>query len=331
MFCKILISIFLLFCSTSSISSSSSSNDINTQYFDKLNKNDRINILNDAIKQIILSSNKKTLLHEQHSDLSINNSVKSIIRAICPKDLKSNNRLGCCRPSHLRILNNIMIKDGKIITFQSNEGQLPRLRSITLRKETHFNMKVENSKQNYRNAGCSSYINGTLHVMGKFTSNNLFHVLNDNVMPLLALIVYDIHLETDHLYLPRLALTGWQPLSKSDEMPHIKMISDILSENIDIKKANGMCFSRLIWGDGPRLIYNHAFIALRREVAQLLRNLVKNLYNPPMPQNFNNASGIISLSSNPLVKVSRPKNLLLFNNMKVVIFSRGTTGNGIYR
>jgi hypothetical protein len=187
MFCIIFLKIFLLFCSTSSFSSSSSSNDIKTQYFDKLNKNDRINILNDAIKQIILSSNKKTELHEQHSDLSVKNIFKSIIRSICPNDLKSNNRLGCCRPSHLRILHNVMIKDGKIITFQSHEGQLPRIRSIILRKETHFNMKVESSKQNYLNASCSSYVNGTLHVMGKFTSNNLFHALNDNIMSLLGM------------------------------------------------------------------------------------------------------------------------------------------------
>jgi hypothetical protein len=72
-------------------------------------------------------------------------------------------------------------------------------------------------------------------------------------------------------------------------------------------------------------------IALRRQVAQLLRNLVKNLYNPPIPPNFNEMNDLSSLSSNHFLSVFRSNNQLILNNMKVVIFTRGTTGKGIYR
>lgn len=76
-----------------------------------------------------------------------------------------------------------MIENGKIILFK-NPGDtkgcgkaldLPSIPSIVQRKIISFTMKTEGRLEKFPSSLCKGYVNGTLHVYGRQTTQNLFH------------------------------------------------------------------------------------------------------------------------------------------------------------
>lgn len=53
--------------------------------------------------------------------------------------------------------------------------RLPPIVSLVRRQNRPFNMQVERRISNFADAKCRSYFNGTLHVMGRLTTQNLYH------------------------------------------------------------------------------------------------------------------------------------------------------------
>lgn len=121
---------------------------------------------------------------------------------------------------------------------------------------------------------CSRYFNGTLHVIGISTTSNLFHVFADNILNHLATIVMDAYLYPELLHLPRKILiypgfyVGNAPLN-DHPVEHFKLLFQTFSGGkITLSEAEGMCFRRIIWGQGNNLYYvewslfNFAFTSL---------------------------------------------------------------------
>lgn len=99
-------------------------------------------------------------------------------------------RLACCSQSNggVVFLKNVQIKGGKLVFFNDQataltnlDGsariphRLPPIPSVVRRKNMPFNMPVEHKNYSFVNAKCKSYFNGTLHVTGRSTTQNLYH------------------------------------------------------------------------------------------------------------------------------------------------------------
>lgn len=144
------------------------------------------------------------------------------------------------------------------------------------------------------------------------------NVVNDNILALFSQIVLDKHIEPLYSILPRFALiVGGQ---ERVIVPHMRLLNLVFNETFSIQQLNsGFCVKRVVWGIGPRLIYNDALIRLRRETADFVRELVRKFYHPVMPAEF-------SISGN-----SVPREDLLLRRgrqIRIVIMSRGHTGQG---
>jgi hypothetical protein len=109
----------------------------------------------------------------------------SSIETICnrfPEDSKERKRTVCCTPSDTRVLRNVKIQENRIILFNVSSKERVKetsLHPITLTKPQqtlHFTMKLQYNDGLFNESiGCKSYYNGTLHVVGKFTTHNVYH------------------------------------------------------------------------------------------------------------------------------------------------------------
>ncbi len=187
-------------------------------------------------------------------------------------------------------------------------------------------MPVERRKADFSSAKCKTFINGTLHVVGTFTTNNLFHAgmcalccfvvqyreqlfsdydspfsltVNDNLLPLLSQLLLDGYLHPEYLQLARSQLVDFQSGSDPDSVPHMALLKEIIPYAVQyspyasrgsaagrLPAGTGLCVKRVVWGSGARLIYNHLLVRLRRESVQLLRELMIHVYKPPVPLPF---------------------------------------------
>jgi hypothetical protein len=103
-------------------------------------------------------------------------------------------RVACCGTSNGNVLylNNVQISRGKLV-FYTGDGaspgssanldgssrlppsQLPPITSLVRRKVTEFRLPLELRASNFTQAKCTSYFDGTLHVIGRQTTQNLYH------------------------------------------------------------------------------------------------------------------------------------------------------------
>ena len=140
-----------------------------------------------------------------------------------------------------------------------------------------------------QDAGCrpQDVVDGTLHVMGRSTAHNLFHALNDNVLPFLAHVVQDAYLAPHWAHRPRhiLFTPHAQRMHTRDspgaaaagrDVPHMQLL-ELAADKIvrlppsaSAHAATGtaagqqrLCYRRVVWGSGPRLLYNHALVQVR--------------------------------------------------------------------
>ena len=102
-------------------------------------------------------------------------------------------RVACCPNVNggILYLHNVQVLNGKIVFFtgrSEHDGRnldgtakypavlkLPPIKSVIRRKVTEFSLPVEVRNQNFPIADCKSYFNGTLHVIGRQTTQNLYH------------------------------------------------------------------------------------------------------------------------------------------------------------
>jgi hypothetical protein len=117
-------------------------------------------------------------------------------------------RLACCSSVNggVLYLNNVQFTGGRIVSFagvRDNNGYnldgtsrtppsaLPAINSVTRRKVKEFTLRTETKAEALSPSNCTSYFNGTLHVLGRQTTQNLYHVCklphaqNDRVSSLL--------------------------------------------------------------------------------------------------------------------------------------------------
>ena len=116
----------------------------------------------------------------------------------------------------------------------------------------------------------------------------LIHIIksvNDNIIPLLSQIVLDLIFRHNMINRPRALLEGFQPTDR-EELKQLSIMHSIVPSVFTLQSINNMCFHTVIWGNGMKLIYTHLLSALRRVVADLLREVIAIAYQPPNPFTF---------------------------------------------
>jgi hypothetical protein len=77
-------------------------------------------------------------------------------------------------------------------------------------------------------------------------------------MPLVSQILQDAITDPEFLYLPRKLLTYKPTVNKGDVVfddwkpaPHLSLMDHVISDGkLDVMNAAGMCFRRIVWGNG---------------------------------------------------------------------------------
>ena len=164
--------------------------------------------------------------------------------------------------------------------------ELPEVQSVVRRQTSGFRLPVEQRAKSFdpddRTVCPGGYFNGTLHVMGWLTAQNLFHVVNDNLLRLMSQVVLDAYVSPELLYLPRAQLEGFQGRDK-EALPHMQLLKTAIPRSFTPRSASGMCFRRVVWGGGAWLVYAHVLGRLRLESADLLREVALLGHAPPDP------------------------------------------------
>lgn len=173
-------------------------------------------------------------------------------------------------------------------------------------------------------------------------------LVNDNVLPLLTLVVMDAILQRDMLLAPRAQLIGFHPPADPEQVPHLAALLDAaLPQSFTVGgSAEGVCFRRVAWGGGIKVVYQHLLGAVRRLSSDLLRELVLQAFSPPSPYEHV-PYNVPSLKSKDMDKGKRVVAKSKMHNMvpssesltmptstgerrpmNIVIYSRGNAGGG---
>ena len=162
---------------------------------------------------------------------------------------------------------------------ESRKIILPPLKHIRYRKVSHSQLAVGYAPSSSTFQGSckgKTIYDGTLHVFGQVTTHNHFHVIHDNILPYYAHVVLDSYIAPEFLMKKRAVLMGISLPAK--HAPHYQVLHDSFDDVFNIKNIHNMCFRRVLWGNGPRLLYHHALVLLRRFSTELLRNAVIDIY-----------------------------------------------------
>lgn len=111
--------------------------------------------------------------------------------------------------------------------------------------------------------------------------------VNDNIVPLLSLIVLDAFVKPELLFAERALLTGFHPAPDREQVPHLAaLLSAAVPKTFAMGpggSAEGTCFRRVAWGGGVKVMYQHLLGAVRRLSAALLREITIREFDPPNP------------------------------------------------
>jgi hypothetical protein len=105
----------------------------------------------------------------------------SSMTGVCGDQIDSDTvkRTACCTPSDVKHLYDVLVHNGKFVLFSDkpqSSVKLPAVTSVKTQQKVNYNVDIE-----YRNEAfvplthCTSYFNGTLHVVGKSTIKNVYH------------------------------------------------------------------------------------------------------------------------------------------------------------
>ena len=93
-------------------------------------------------------------------------------------------RTGCCQPTDVRHLYNVMISKGKMVFFDGTGSKtgskaaiplLPKIKSLKTQHTYEFNMPIERTSEFFPPKQCKKIFEGTLHVIGRSTAKNVYH------------------------------------------------------------------------------------------------------------------------------------------------------------
>ena len=196
--------------------------------------------LNTAIQEI--SSKWKEIL-SQVAVISHNVSDYSDVTGQCGevKETGDHGRVACNRPAKVKLIYNVKVDSNGITLYYGGASSssvanglmhtsLPGIESVYHRTTTTFNLRVRRSKEVFSPDLCSHYVDGTLHVMGRQTTDNVFHALNDNVLPLASQVILDMAMQSGFLTKPRYLLYVGSNSPKAAthdaaQVPHISLLS----------------------------------------------------------------------------------------------------------
>ncbi len=148
----------------------------------------------------------------------------------------------------------------------------------------------------------------------------------------------DAILQKDLLFAPRAQLVGFHPPADPEQVPHLAaLLNAALPLSFTVGgSAEGMCFRRVAWGGGVKVVYQHLLGAVRSMSSDLLRELVLQAFDPPSPylnipykatdaeKKKNSATESLFTGTSLTVTTEtggrRP--------MNIVIYSRGNAGGG---
>jgi len=150
----------------------------------------------------------------------------------------------------------------------------------------------------------------------------------------------DAILQKDLLFAPRAQLVGFHPTADQEQVPHLAaLMNAALPQSFTVGgSAEGMCFRRVAWGGGVKVVYQHLLGAVRRMSSDLLRELVLQAFNPPSPylnipykatdaeKKKNRAAESLTTSLTTSLTVATERGDR--RPMNIVIYSRGNAGGG---
>lgn len=110
---------------------------------------------------------------------------RGVISERCDEyDESIKSRIGCCYPNDSKLLFNVMIQHNRLVVFipsdskqtiSNEELKLPPIKSLQKQATSLFNMEVEVRRESFPRNSCKSVYNGTLHVVGRSSANNVYH------------------------------------------------------------------------------------------------------------------------------------------------------------
>eukprot|EP01041_Mallomonas_annulata_P000369 gene369-673_t len=323
------------------------------------------------------SSQESPLLQSLHeiSQLILNDSnsksylplfqKKSELCQLSPLDICTNildkTQLGCYYG--IKYLHNVRLLKGVLIIYEdpskekscttnTSITQLPHLsQSYTTDRTTdqRFTIPIRRVFKPFPKHKCKSYFNGTLHVFGRKHLRNIFHILNDHILPIMSQIILDLFIFPEYAELPRMHLNCCNnpPLLIPYIAPHTELYKLLFEGGeINILKVDNVCFRRVAWGTGVRLHYVDALVTLRRLTSDLARSLVLKAYHhhhhyhhtlpmntptpPPHPHDPHHQEEQKHSSKNG-VTLSKSMSLSLVRDgrpLRIVYMSRGDSGLG---
>lgn len=112
-------------------------------------------------------------------------------------------------------------------------------------------------------------------------------------------------------------------MSQQKLVPHLDILSKLVVGHLDVTKADGWCFKRVIWGRGLKIFYVDAMVAMRRAATEFIRTFVIRTYNPPLPSEF----------SSPPITTAQGRMAILVQAdgttpLNILYMSRGNSGQG---
>lgn len=246
----------------------------------------------------------------------------SMVSSLC-QGLKSRDeceRVGCCQSKHATFLYNVQIRNGQIHFFNDEEPStnpldLSPIKSYIYGAEFEFDMPVVHVKGKLDLETCTKFFPGTLHIAGIKTINNAYHIVADNIFPMVAQILLDSVVDKEFLHQPRMFLSGISPSVGTDDLkPLMKLFESLMSAgSINYNQVDGMCFERIVWGKGPLIMYLASRSFLRRVVSDFMRNFVTELYG--------------DMIANPFPSLHQlPSSVVKKGPLNLVIYSRGDSG-----
>jgi hypothetical protein len=130
------------------------------------------------ISQII----RETLHGEDfdHPEVAPVSEMSSSIHPFCPDEEKYLTMSACCSSSDkLYNLENVKVLQHKFVGFSRTKEPtsvtLPPIRSIFFQNRVDHTITMSFSRGSFRQQACLEYFDGTLHVVGSVTTNNLYH------------------------------------------------------------------------------------------------------------------------------------------------------------
>ena len=197
-----------------------------------------------------LTSNSTWSTHHTMKDTA------SSISTLCSNDPELTKRIGCCKPTDTRYIWNTKVDRGAfhLYTEHKADKEIPKVKE-------RFGMSIAYHPQQTAldpAVDCTSYFNGTLHVIGLSTIENVFHIFADNILNHFASILLDHYFYPDMLHLPRKLLVYPRfnecPGGCRNPLPHMDiLLRTFAGGSITPALAEGMCFRRVVWGQGSVL------------------------------------------------------------------------------